>query len=190
MTRIILLNGPRTVGKDYIADSFIERVKSARKLPVAFFIKRQALEANDIEPYFAGYLEGYKDRPIGGVLQDVPEPVASKTPRELYIEHGEYMRSEEGDDYFAKLWAVSADMFRGYGHLLVPDVRFQPEVDEAAAMFGPHNVLLVRVHREDYGWANDIGSYLKHPYSVDFHNDDTTSCAGDRLVECIRARML
>lgn len=190
MTKVIMLNGPRSVGKDYIADRCIERLNSTRKLPIAFFIKRAALQMHGIAPHFAGMLEGYKDRPLGDVLHDLREPLASRTPRELYIEYGDYMRREEGDDFFAKMWAESADLYRGYGTLFVTDVRFQCEVDEAVKIFGISPVLLVRVRRENYDWTNDIGTYVSHKCAIDFFNDDMTSDPGERLLDCIKARMI
>jgi hypothetical protein len=108
------------------------------------------------------YFEEHKDEP-----QDV---LAGRTPREVYIDYGNYARDTFGDDYFAKLWAKEANTFRGYGRLLVPDIRFQTELDAAVGLFGAPNVLLVRVHRPEYDWTNDIGTYLKHSVSIDFNN--------------------
>jgi len=34
MTKIIMLNGPREVGRDFIADKFIDEGGSVRKLPI------------------------------------------------------------------------------------------------------------------------------------------------------------
>lgn len=190
MVKVILLNGPRQVGKDYIADRAIELMGSCRKLPVGFFIKRAALEANGLQPHLVGMLEAHKDRPLGEMLHNLAGPLVTKTPRDLYIEYGDYMRREEGGDYFAKLWAESADQYRGYGTLLVPDVRFQSEVNHAVRIFGITPVLLVRVRRKDYDWKGDVGTYVSHKCAVDFHNDDETTNPGERLVECIKARMI
>jgi len=195
VTRIILLNGPRQVGKDFIADRFIEHASSARKLPIMWPGKLAAMAEYGGTPSHVQIMEHYKDEPISGAKDWQGLNVSSldgKTPREVYIEYGERMRTEEGEDYFANLWAQHATNYRGYGYILVPDVRFQEEVDAASREFGQHNVLLVRVRRQDYDWQRDIGTYCKHIFAADFDNDVdvSVSCPGLRLHEIVRSRML
>lgn len=195
MTRIILLNGPRQAGKDFIADRYIENASSARKLSVMWPGKLAAMAEYGVPPSHVQVMERYKDESINGAKDwqglDVTG-LDGKTPREVYIEYGERMRAEEGEDYFANLWAKHASNYRGYGYIVVPDVRFQPEVDAASREFGQHNVLLVRVRRQDYDWQRDIGSYCKHIFAADFDNDvdASVSCPGLRLHEIVRGRML
>lgn len=195
MTRIVLLNGPRQVGKDFIADRFIDHEQSSRKLPVMWPGKLAAMADHGVTPSQVAVMESRKDKPIHHPLGgpgELPVSLHGKTPREVYIEYGERMRAEEGDDYFARLWAQHARNYRGYGYIVVPDVRFQPEVDAASREFGQHNVLLVRVRRQDYDWQRDIGSYCKHIFAADFDNDvdASVSCPGLRLHEIVRGRML
>lgn len=197
MTKVILLNGPRQVGKDFIADEFISLNRSARKLPVTWPLKLAAMAEHGIPPSTVRILDTAKDRPIGNTLQgphvpDAVEAIEGWTPREIYIAYGDRMRAEMGDDYFAQLWASHADQYRGYEYIVVPDVRFQPEVDVASQVFGRFNTYLVRVKQADFDWRTDIGSYLKHTVSFDFNNDDHTSKAdvGKRLVNIVKARTL
>lgn len=193
VTRIILLNGPRQVGKDFIADKFVGEADSARKLPIMWLEKLAAMAEHGVPPSHVHAMERFKDEPINGVKDwqglDV-SALHGKTPRQVYIEYGERMRAEEGDTYFAKLWAKHAAQYRGYGYIVVPDVRFQPEVDEAVREFGAHNVLLVRVRQENYGWANDIGSYLKHMFVHDFDNTAQSPDVGIELHDVVRRMML
>lgn len=193
MTRIILLNGPRQVGKDFIADRFVGEADSARKLPITVPGKLAAMAEHGVPPSHVHAMERFKDEPINGVKDwqglDVSD-LHGKTPRQVYIEYGERMRAEEGDTYFAKLWATHARQYRGYGYIVVPDVRFQPEVDEAVREFGAHNVLLVRVRQEDYGWTGDIGSYLKHIFVHDFDNTAQSPDVGLELHGVVRRMML
>lgn len=191
MTRIILLNGPRQVGKDFIASRYIEHANSARSLHVMWPAKLAAMAEYGITPSQVRAMELYKDEPITGVKDWrglVVSDLEGKTPREVYIEYGDRMRAEEGEAYFANLWAQQAEHYRDYEYLLVPDVRFREEVEAAARTFGAGNTLLVRVHKNHYGWDRDVGSYLGHSISVDFDNDvdADVECPGLFLHEIVR----
>ncbi len=193
VTRAILLNGPRQVGKDFIADKFIEQASSARKIPIMWPGKLAAMAEHGVPPSHVRIMERYKDEPINGAKdwQDINvSELDGKTPREVYIEYGGRMRREHGEMYFADLWRKHVRNFRGYADVLVPDVRFQPEVDAAVAEFGAHNVLLVRVRQTDYDWQRDIGSYLTHWQAVDFDNTRQSPNVGIELHEQVRKLML
>jgi hypothetical protein len=154
MTHVVLLNGPRQVGKDYIADKFIDLHISARKMPIMWPFKLAAVAEYGLPPSVVPHLDHTKDEPhavLGG-----------KTPRQVYIEYGELVRSEEGENAIADVWRKHVHFYKGYGCIVVPDVRFQPEVEAAKAEFGAHNVLLARVRRRDFDWRGDIGSYVTH----------------------------
>lgn len=184
MTVIVLLNGPRQVGKDYIANAFIDQANSARKLPIMWPGKIAALAELGLLPHTAYTFEsdGAKDVPY--------DRLRGRTPRQVYIEYGERMRETHGESYFAELWARVAQVYKGYGHLVVPDVRFQPEVDEACKAFGAHNVLLVRVRQDNFDWTGDIGSYLTHWKSVEFDNTAQSPDVGVQLQNLVRETML
>ena len=187
VTRIILLNGPRQVGKNFIADRYLENASNARTLPVMWPGKLAAMAEYGVPPSVVEAMEFTKDAPHD-MLCDL---VGRKTPREVYIDYGERMRAEEGEAYFANAWVVHAAQLRHYDYILVPDVRFQLEVDAASREFGQHNVLLVRVRRQDYDWRLDIGSYCDHCCAADFDNDVDASvdCPGLRLHETVRDLM-
>ena len=182
MTQVIMLNGPRTVGKNYIADKFIEQATSARMLPIAWPMKLQAMAERNLTPSDVHVMEFAKDRKIARL--------GGLSPREAYIEFGTRMREQWGQDYFANLWSVHARNFTSYKIIVVPDARFQEEVNEACKEFGEHNVILVRVHRENFGWRDDIGSYLKHWIAIDFDNDAQSPDVGVLLHEKVRGLLL
>ena len=191
MTRIILLNGPRQVGKDFIADRYIENALfgiKARKLPVMWPGKLKAMDEYGVPLTTVEAMEYAKDEPHD-MLRDL---FGIKTPREVYIDYSARVRAEEGEDYFAELWAWHAKQLQHYDDIVVPDVRFQPEVDVASREFGRHNVLLVRVHRQDCDWQRDIGSYCEHSSAADFYNniDARVSCPGLHLRDLVQGRML
>lgn len=188
MTTFILLNGPRQVGKDFLADSFIDytrderRVSSVRKIPITWPLKLEAMKA---------FNKTTSEVKVYETVKDVPqEDLNGKTPREVYIEYGEYMRAEEGEEYFAKRWVACAKQYTGYKYIIVPDVRFQVEVDTCARAFGPHNTFLVHVYRSDYDWTNDIGSYLEHEYSTSMINEPAVYFDGASLNKQLAKVML
>lgn len=193
MTRIVLLNGPRQVGKDFIGDKFVQEANSARKLPIMWPGKLAAMAEHGVPPSHVHAMERHKDEKINGVKDwqgiDVTG-IHDKTPREVYIEYGERMREEHGEDYFANLWAEHARNYRGYAVIVVPDVRFQPEVTAACREFGEHNVLLVRVRQDDYDWQGDIGSYLTHWMAIEFDNTEQSPDVGLLLHERVQGLLL
>lgn len=182
MTKVILLNGPRDVGKDFLADKFIDEELSARKLPVTWPLKLEAMAQYGIPPSLVNGYEQSKDVPIND--QFAPHALKGRTPREVYIKYGTALRAAEGESAVAKRWRNDARMKRGYGFLLVPDVRFQPEVDEAVKEFGHLNVVLVHVRRAGRSWAGDIGSYVDHGQWFAYRNDGD----GSSFNELVRKR--
>lgn len=181
MTRIIMLNGPRRVGKDHIASAFVDEVASARILPIMWPVKVEALQTYGLPADAAKWLEHTKDEPhamLGG-----------KTPREVYIEYGTELRDVAGEGIIAQRWVETARTLRGYGYLVVPDVRFQPEVDAAKREFGTHNVLLIRVRRDGHDWTDDIGSYCTHMFAHDFDNTPQSTDVGIELLDVVKRMM-
>ena len=193
MTRAILLNGPRQVGKDFIADKYIDLSSSARKIPVMWPGKLAAMAEYGVPPSPVQIMERFKDAPISGVKDfhgiDV-SGIDGKTPRQVYIEYGQRMRAEHGEDYFADLWQRHVHNYKGYRDIVVPDVRFQPEVEAAVREFGAHNVLLVRVHQDDFDWKGDIGSYCTHWQAVDFDNTPQSDNVGHDLQDIVGKLMV
>lgn len=193
MTRAILLNGPRQVGKDFIADKYIDLSSSARKIPVMWPGKIAAMAEYGVEPSAVRFLETCKDKPIS-LLYDrngnEVERLVNRTPRQVYIEYGQRMRAEHGDGYFADLWQRHVHNYKGYRDIVVPDVRFQPEVEAAVREFGAHNVLLVRVHQDDFDWKGDIGSYCTHWQSVQFDNTPQSDNVGHDLQDIVGKLMV
>lgn len=178
--RVVLLNGPKGVGKDYIADHYTDHLAegdTARVLPLMWPVKIEALREAGLHPALVHELEKRKDEPA-------PE-LGGKTPRQLYIEYGQLKRKEYGQNYIANLWLRKASDMR-YDMIIVPDVRFQPEVSAAIRLVGSRNVLLVHVHRGSITWEGDIGSYLEHETSCALHNDFKMLDPGEVLHEIVK----
>lgn len=181
MTRVVLLNGPKGAGKDAIADAFIDREYSSRKLPVAWPVKLSAAAEYAVPSQMVAGFETMKD-----TAQTVFE---GKTPRQVYIEYGNRVRKERGDEFFAEKWRAVARTLRGYRYLIVPDVRLQVEVDVAVKEFGATQVLLCRVHRDNKGWKDDLGGYCTAFNEVDLFNNGMLDHASAQLRSHVEARL-
>lgn len=179
--QVILLNGPKRSGKDTIANQFIDNSNSARKMPLMWPMKLEAMAMYGAPPHRVENMEYAKDEPsalLGGL-----------TPRQVYIQYAQVKREEDGQDSIADLWVRHAANYRGYGFLVVPDVRFQIEVDVISRAYGLSNVLLVRVHRPGFGWDGDIGEYCKAFLECDLTNAEPEGL-GLKLHELVRKIML
>jgi|LGOV01.1.fsa_nt_gb hypothetical protein len=164
--KVILLNGPKRSGKDYIA----ERVALLGGMTVRSMMqpmKIAALTLRGLHPDTWLQFETRKDEPA-------PE-LDGQTPREVYIAHGTMMRERYGQNFVANLWMRHTSEARGCNDIIVPDVRFAPEVDAVVRLVGARNVVLVGVHRKGTNWDNDIGSYLSRTFGgikrLDFDNN-------------------
>lgn len=151
----ILLNGPKRSGKDEAALAAQHLRASAVIAPVMAPAKRAALQtypgALSVEFY-----EAFKDVAM-------PE-LRGKTPRQVYIEYGEWVR-RKNPNAIVDLWRASIPT--DARAVLAPDVRFFEEFLGALLHFGAANVLLLRVYRgepvrwmDGLQWTGDIGSYF------------------------------
>lgn len=157
----ILINGPKSVGKDTAA-SAIAGVRPGMVIePVMTVAKHHAILEAGLEPgrYFHIF-EQFKDTPF-------PE-LYGKTPRDLYIAFGDRERAKD-PQAIAKLWLAGLKMklICGASTILVPDVRFLSEFLAVLPIFQPANVLLLRIYSsvvtrwtDGLPFEDDIGSYF------------------------------
>lgn len=175
--KVILLNGPKYVGKDTAAKQFCDLVNiegtpaSAVVMPMAKPMKLAALTElldNLAEQGVYGgspkdcyeIFERAKDEPMGTAT-------GALTPRQLYIEYGTMLRRTKGEDAVADLWLKDAAVMYAEAiktglpeYLVVPDCRFLPEYDAACKLVGVKNVALVEMQRDGCTWDDDIGAWL------------------------------
>ena len=176
--RVVLFNGPRTAGKDTLASALASRLSSRHPvtiLPMARPMHEAALAEYDLPPETVDAYQSVKDAPqaeLGG-----------ESPREVYIEYGNRLRAEHGPDVIGDAWLKQAASIANHerGWLLVPDVRFQPEVNAAIRLAGKNNVMLVYVVRTGTSWEKDIGRFCEHDWSCTFINNGSLDDLGGRV---------
>ncbi len=176
--KVVLFNGPRTAGKDTLASALASRLSSRHPvtiLPMARPMHEAALAEYNLPPETVDAYQAVKDKPQ-------PE-LNGKTPREVYIEYGGRLRAERGPDVLGDLWRERASFITNHEHgwLLVPDVRFQPEVNAAITLAGKNNVMLTYVVRTGTSWERDIGRFCEHDWSCTFINNGSLDDMGGRL---------
>lgn len=154
--KLILLNGPKGVGKDETAAQYVTKNAST---PLAMILsimrpsKVAALREFGMTTHDVAYFETVKDI--------VRHDLGMKTPRQVYIEYGERVRAEN-PNAVVELWLEDAKeaVRHGIEFLIVPDCRFPQELIAAVELVGVDNVCLVNVYRPGHDWTDDIGSYL------------------------------
>lgn len=163
---VIMFNGPPRAGKDTASALLSEYLEGSRILKFTEVVKNIAHENYGLSVSH-DYFEEQKDEPI--------EIFSGKTPRQLYIETSEKIRSEEGPHAVAKkfierLEAMSTDI------VINPDVGFDFEAEHVADAVGIDNILLFHVHRDGKNFDNDCRNWV-HIAGVEpiqIHNDNLT----------------
>ena len=186
--KVVLFNGPRTAGKDTLASALASRLSSRHPvsiLPMTKPMKMGAIRTvrypNFTEQFDGNIEEAYE---YFEANKDVALAcLGGKTPRELYIEYGNKLRAEHGPDVLGDAWLNQAAQIVNHerGWLLVPDVRFQPEVNAAIRLAGKNNVMLVYVVRTGTSWERDIGRFCEHDWSCTCINNGSLDDLGGRV---------
>lgn len=191
MLRVVLMNGPRGVGKDEITKQYAA-LYPAQVLSIAKPMKMEAIATVNYpgftEPYDGDIEQAYEHFEAN---KDTPMlALGGKTPRQLYIEHGNRRRAEAGANVFADMWLrVAAGLIvtaKKPITLIVPDCRFAPELHAAMTLAGGRNCLVVHVHRDGHTWQDDIGSYIDHDWTMMYENNLPKHLLGSCLAGLIR----
>ena len=80
---------------------------------------------------------------LGDELKDVVIPYWGIAPRQMYQQIGDSFKEKFGEDFWIKRWRLSYGHFMDTDHVVVPDVRFDNEVNEIRAFGG----VIIRVIR-------------------------------------------
>ena len=86
---------------------------------------------------------GLTQAQLGDELKDVIIPYWGIAPRQMYQQVGDSFKEKFGEDFWVKRWRLSYNVFRNTDHVVVPDVRFDNEVNEIRSLNG----VLIRVVR-------------------------------------------
>lgn len=170
---IIILNGPPSSGKDFIADRLVQLSNTRAqtdKLSLATPIKQSVHKALGIETFGEGSIDVEK-------LKDTPLPeFYGKTPREAYIEFSEqYMKPMYGNDIFGKLMVKQLRLKEKYKYkaIVISDAGFSEELVPILDAYPDSQV--VRVYRDGCNFNSDSRSYL--PPTMNTHSfENKYSC--------------
>lgn len=153
---VIVINGPRGVGKTTAADAIKGERGDIIVLSVMTPFKQRVLVELGLDP--AAYFDVFE------MLKDSPFPeLGGRTPRQIYIERGDAARA--ADPYhFSNAWAKSARLYTSIGfHVVMTDCRFAQEFYASLETVLPRDVLLMRLKNPAKAdpWAGDIGSWFE-----------------------------
>jgi hypothetical protein len=188
---VIVLNAPMKSGKDYLADLLVG-IMDQNCIPAAHREVKEMLfsvtiKAAGITPqlWTAIYDRHYKEEPSPYLMIDGKHV----SPREWMIHCSEdLIKPMFGKHAFgdAAVNALRKDYPEGEGVIIYSDGGFIEEVERLSeyAYSTGGDFMLVRVHREGYGWGIDSRSYLNlalnsvRGYEMDIDNKE------GRALEC------
>ena len=188
---VIVLNAPMKSGKDYLADLLVG-IMDQNGIPAAHREVKEmlfsvAIKAAGITPqlWTAIYDRHYKEEPSPYLMIDGKHV----SPREWMIHCSEdLIKPMFGKHAFgdAAVNALRKDYPEGEGVIIYSDGGFIEEVERLSeyAYSTGGDFMLVRVHREGYGWGIDSRSYLNlalnsvRGYEMDVDNKE------GRALEC------
>lgn len=188
---VIVLNAPMKSGKDYLADLLVGIIDKSGIPAVHREVKEMlfsvAIKAAGITPqlWTAIYDRHYKEEPSPYLMIDGKHV----SPREWMIHCSEdLIKPMFGKHAFgdAAVNALRKDYPEGEGVIIYSDGGFIEEVERLSeyAYSTGGDFMLVRVHREGYGWGIDSRSYLNlalnnvRGYEMDIDNKE------GRALEC------
>lgn len=192
--RIVLLNGPRRVGKDTAAQA-LAAAFPAIVLGQSYALKRRVHAAYNLRDDYGAPLDhdAFEDR------KDEPAPeFLGRTPREAYIAFSEaFLKPLHGEEVFGNILAGELLHLSGVCRwAIVPDSRFAAEALPLIRAFGAPNILLIRLHggrARPRPWDGDSGSHIELPgvLTLDLCNDVEGAAGmhafGDTVVATVRA---
>ena len=164
--KLIGITGLARSGKDTIAKHLWTRYEFTR-IALADPLKLAAQQAF-----------GLTQAQLGDELKDVVIPYWGIAPRQMYQQIGDSFKEKFGEDFWVKRWRLSYGHFMDTDHVVVPDVRFDNEVNEIRSLNG----VLIRVvrgrglegaagqHKSEAGITLPVNYTIDNPGSVsDMH---------------------
>lgn len=178
----VVLNGPPGCGKDTIANQIIEKdTLLSLSRP---FVKHQFKDAlyEHTAKHFEIGLDEFIHFASDRVLKDSTSlaGLGGRTPRQALIHVSEHIyKPRHGDDYFGKVEANRVREHKGrLGgpiNVIYPDGGFESEIPPIESEFD--GVLIIRLHRDGFGFTGDSRNYLNLP------NTETRQTVDEYLVD-------
>lgn len=181
MKTIIMFNAPKGAGKTTIAEAYKKLINpKAIICPVFTSVKLAALQHHDIDPKRLEEFEAIKD--ISNI------ELGGKTPRKIYDAFGTEYRARYGEDSIAKLWRKELAAALGQSDvILVPDLRFYPELEEAKKhVKHDGTVIIVHLKRDGCDWSKDLGRQVLAYPRLELSNNLTISSVLHPLTQLIK----
>ena len=163
MARVIILNAPPSCGKDCIAEHLNGIHSSSAITPF-----KEALYQLTAEHYkldFDTVVELCTNRET---KEEGHPYFTGSTPRQALIHVSEVVTKPKlGKGFFGKVLSQTVDSL-GVQYAFVPDGGFPEELEEVAKN---HDVLVIRLHRDELNFEGDSRNYLypTYTYSADVH---------------------
>ena len=153
--KIVLLNGPKSSGKDHAAKYICSTFPNSKLDKFARILKEKTHALYGFHWRAWDYYEDCKDIPH--------EDFLGLTPRQAYIGVSEnYFKPMYDDQIFGRLLAKELDKFDEELYA-ISDSGFVPEAEVLIDKYGRNNVLLIRIYREGYTFEGDSRNYIQLP---------------------------
>lgn len=146
MTKIVLLNGPASSGKDTLAAQLVNHTPKSLMVKFAAPLKMIATHMycdSDSQKFHQWDAPSEKIKPSPVFL--------GKTCRQVQIDISEvYMKPMHGEGVFGKFLfkTIERESMNDYETFFVSDSGFRPEAEVLVEAYGAQNVMLLRLHRE------------------------------------------
>lgn len=153
--KIILLNGPAESGKDTFAN-IIQKNYGVANTKLAYHMKES------ISTFFMLTYERLDELDNNHKLKETPLPeLGNRSFREICIAFAEtFAKPLFGNDWFAKQTVNDIKKSYFFSEFCVSDIRRKEEVTEFLNNFEKDDILLVKIYRTGYTFANDSGGYV------------------------------
>lgn len=170
---LILLNGPKAVGKDLVADA-LQNLDSGCAIVRLSGIIREVHTTLFFSPgdVLAGKVGDYSDQNFKLSIN----PDTGLSVRDEMIEIGKWLHSKFPGQTATIAARECVDMLdAGAETCIIPDLRVPFEIAPFRKYFAIEDIALIRLHRPGHTWDKDLGEYLSPEdlSSFDIHNDST-----------------
>lgn len=176
--KIFLFNGPPSSGKDHAAKWMASNYKGCKLDKFARILKERTHALYGFPERSMDYYEHCKDEPN--------EDFFGITPRQAYINVSEtYFKIHHGNRIFGEILAKELDSY-DWDIVAISDSGFEAEAQVLIEKYGAENIILVRIHREGYGFSDDSRSYINlNVCNIDIQNlgDETYIKVVEDLVD-------
>lgn len=180
--RVVLLNGPKSAGKDAAGRALLRAVEDAEVVKMAGALKAATHALFGLTNVSPAAFESVKD-------EARPE-FFGMTPREAYITVSERMvKPVFGHQHFGRVLVERIKQLRHARVAVVTDSGFAAEAMPLIEAFGADRVLLLHLHRPGYDFEGDSRGYIDLPgvRTIEVQNTGTETNFGMLVVHLVES---